>query len=228
MVTPGSALILLLLLRLLAASHYFFFTEIQIWSFKTTILKKLVCKTHYVDLKRLSWHPKLPVNLMFLFSSSFRLTAETPKAALLSLVRGIDRRPMDSPHKGTVRQKMFPFDDVIMVRFVKPQRVKDSTDVWFFVHYWIAEIPRNQISLFRNKGPIPIVKKYVWISLVGTYESRDTWTDGKSMVTQQWYFANDFKVFSTIWIDLSMCQWFSLPLHYRRVWSQSWCLELLN
>ena len=30
------------------------------------------------------------------------------------LVRGIHRRRVDSPHKGTVTQKMFSFDDVIM------------------------------------------------------------------------------------------------------------------
>ena len=29
-------------------------------------------------------------------------------------VRGIHRAPVDSPHKGTVTRKMFPFDDVII------------------------------------------------------------------------------------------------------------------
>ena len=33
---------------------------------------------------------------------------------LLAFVRGIHRRPVNSPHKGPVRWKMFPFDDVIM------------------------------------------------------------------------------------------------------------------
>ena len=35
-------------------------------------------------------------------------------SAPLALVRGIYRRPVDSPHKGPVARKMFPFDDVIM------------------------------------------------------------------------------------------------------------------
>ena len=35
-------------------------------------------------------------------------------SALLAFVRGIHRRPMNSPHKGPVTRKMFPFDDVIM------------------------------------------------------------------------------------------------------------------
>ena len=34
--------------------------------------------------------------------------------ALLAFVRGIHQRPVDSPHKGSVTLKMFPFDDVIM------------------------------------------------------------------------------------------------------------------
>ena len=34
--------------------------------------------------------------------------------ASLAFVRGIHRRPVNSPHKGPVTGKMFPFDDVIM------------------------------------------------------------------------------------------------------------------
>ena len=32
----------------------------------------------------------------------------------LAFVRGIHRWPMNSPHKGPVTRKMFPFDDVVM------------------------------------------------------------------------------------------------------------------
>ena len=35
-------------------------------------------------------------------------------SASLALVRGIHRWPVNSPHKGPVTRKMFPFDDVIM------------------------------------------------------------------------------------------------------------------
>ena len=35
-------------------------------------------------------------------------------SASLAFVRGIHRRPVNSPHKGPVMRKMFPFDDVIM------------------------------------------------------------------------------------------------------------------
>ena len=36
-------------------------------------------------------------------------------SASLGFVRGIHRWPVNSPHKGPVPRKMFPFDDVIMV-----------------------------------------------------------------------------------------------------------------
>ena len=36
-------------------------------------------------------------------------------SASLAFVRGIHRRPVNSPHKCPVTQKMFPFDDVIML-----------------------------------------------------------------------------------------------------------------
>ena len=36
-------------------------------------------------------------------------------SAPLAFVREIRRRPVNSPHKGPVTRKMFPFDDVIMV-----------------------------------------------------------------------------------------------------------------
>ena len=35
-------------------------------------------------------------------------------SASLAFVWGIHRRPVNSPHKGSVTRKMFPFDDVIM------------------------------------------------------------------------------------------------------------------
>ena len=44
-------------------------------------------------------------------------------SASLAFVRGIHRWPVNSPHKGPVTRKMFPFDDVIM-RFAQ-QRTRD-------------------------------------------------------------------------------------------------------
>ena len=38
-------------------------------------------------------------------------------SASLAFVRGIHRWPVNSPHKGPVTRKMFPFDDVIMIHW---------------------------------------------------------------------------------------------------------------
>ena len=45
-------------------------------------------------------------------------------SAWLVFVRGIHRWPMNSPHKGPVTRKMFPFDDVITI-------LKQETPAWF-------------------------------------------------------------------------------------------------
>ena len=46
-----------------------------------------------------------------------------PSSASLAFVREIHRRPMNSPHKGPVTRKLFPFDDIIMV-WVKASSTK--------------------------------------------------------------------------------------------------------
>ena len=48
----------------------------------------------------------------------------------LAFVRVIHRWPMDSPHKGPVTRKMFPFDDVIMCFYGPGYRLK----IWVSVH----------------------------------------------------------------------------------------------
>ena len=42
--------------------------------------------------------------------------------ASLAFVRGIHRGPVNSPHKGPVTRKMFPFDDVIICALDKSSR----------------------------------------------------------------------------------------------------------
>ena len=43
-----------------------------------------------------------------------RSKKKNQSSASLAFVRGIHRWPVNSPHKGPVTRKMFPFDDVIM------------------------------------------------------------------------------------------------------------------
>ena len=57
-------------------------------------------------------------------------------SASLAFVWGIHRRPVNSPHKGPVTRKMFPFDDVIMFVarwLINPAHGIDLICSWYFI-----------------------------------------------------------------------------------------------
>ena len=66
----------------------------------------------------------------------------------LAFVWEIHRRPLNSPHKGPVTRKMFPFDDVIMceskirwrrkqnIRITLPKICDSETRLATSIHYW--------------------------------------------------------------------------------------------
>ena len=60
-----------------------------------------------------------------------RRSKKTPKLCATGLCAGIHRWPVNSPHKWPVTQKMFPFDDVIMIwgilLYLHNQRVINMT-----------------------------------------------------------------------------------------------------
>ena len=60
-------------------------------------------------------------------------------SASLAFVRGIHQGPVNSPHKGPVTRKMFPFDDVIMV-------IGIST----VLDWWKLKQETSQSSIFVN------------------------------------------------------------------------------
>ena len=49
------------------------------------------------------------------YSGADKKTKKLQSSASLAFVRGIHWWPVNSPHKGPVTRKMFPFDDVIMI-----------------------------------------------------------------------------------------------------------------
>ena len=69
---------------------------------------------HYSDVKNerddVSNHQRLDC----LLNRWVVIQRKQQSSASLAFARGIHRSPVDSPHKGPVTQKMFPFDDVIM------------------------------------------------------------------------------------------------------------------
>ena len=63
-------------------------------------------------------------------------------SASLAFARGIHRRPVNSPHKGPVTRKLFPFDDVIMFHLVTAQRTgyraSNSWKSCIFLTQWLT------------------------------------------------------------------------------------------
>ena len=51
-------------------------------------------------------------------------------SASLAFLRGIHRWPVNSPHKGPVTRKIFPFDDVIMREIAPNVCVAHETRIW--------------------------------------------------------------------------------------------------
>ena len=64
-------------------------------------------------------------------------------SASLAFVRGIHRGPVNSPHKGPVTRKMFPFDDVIMLT---AQAMLPTAIVALFYH------PPTQVLFNSHRG----------------------------------------------------------------------------
>ena len=87
-------------------------------SFRNILVKSRgSTKTHYDDVIMSTMDPQ--VTSFTVVCSNAYSGADQRKhqsSASLAFVRGIHRWPVNSPHKGPVTRKMFPFDDVIMSR----------------------------------------------------------------------------------------------------------------
>ena len=68
-------------------------------------------------------------------------------SASLAFVRGIHRWPVNSPHKGPVTRKMFPFDDVIMIILARFHGELDTLP-------FKVGILNNYIPMFTTMQPI--------------------------------------------------------------------------
>ena len=79
-----------------------------IWSLSLSLITN--SHTHYSDII-ISNHQLHDCLLNRLFR---RRSKKHQSSALLAFVRGIHRWPVNSPHKGPVTLKLFPFDDIIM------------------------------------------------------------------------------------------------------------------
>ena len=75
-----------------------------------------VTSLHYDDVIMSTIASRTPsLTTVYLIVYSRTDQRKHQSSASLAFVRGIHRRPVNSPHKGPVTRKMVPFDDVIMV-----------------------------------------------------------------------------------------------------------------
>ena len=84
------------------------------WRYASSVNEHV--RFHYCDVKMntiASEITNLAIVYLTVNSGTYQRKHQSP--ASLAFVRGIHRRPVNSPHKGPVTRKMFPFDDVIML-----------------------------------------------------------------------------------------------------------------
>ena len=72
-------------------------------------------------------------------------------SASLAFVRGISRRPVNSPHKWPVTRKMFPFDDVIIFFSVSIAQIARQFDRAIFGTFF--QPPRRKMFFVWRKTP---------------------------------------------------------------------------
>ena len=82
--------------------------------------------------------------------------------ALLASVRGIHRWPINSPQKGPVTRKMFPFDDVVMTQYQYMPLYFDDSSQWFD-------------SLYLNKTANCMVVAEIQVFMLAFHDSVMTW-----------------------------------------------------
>ena len=98
---------------------------------------------HYVDVIMRAIASQL-TSLTFVYSAVYSSSDQRKhqSSASLAFVRGIRRRPVNSPHKWPVTRKMFPFDDVIMKTLVNGSLTR-------YTKLWVAHAPGMPGTLSR-------------------------------------------------------------------------------
>ena len=131
-------------------------------------------------------------------------------SASLAFVRVIHRWPVNSPHKGPVMRKMFPFDDVIMI-----QAISLNSDKLF-----ITSNPARKTYTFPlppQSTPVTSgikfwylyqkVNMYPWTSLDNKCNSLSCCTSQSSMPLFMELFYNNKKVaFHLVYMELHLAK----------------------
>ena len=98
-------------------------------------------------------------------------------SALMAFVREIHRSPVNSPHKGSVTRKMFPFDDVIMQLYKRHYTMTASVSMmtnvqencyllsgFYLKHYWcLNDYPLSSATVSHDfiYNAVPLTHCYI-------------------------------------------------------------------
>ena len=94
----------------------------------------VLLKSHYNDVLMSAMASQITSLTIFysaVYSGADQRKHQSP--ASLAFVRGIHRWPVNSPHKGPVTRKMFPFDDVIIM-FSDTGRPHTIRKIWIWTN----------------------------------------------------------------------------------------------
>ena len=85
-------------------------------------------------------------------------------SASLAFVRGIHRWPVNSPHKGPVTRKMFPFDDVILsAAYLFLKHVDSWRDLRYLgAHKTCHSVGSWQHPWLKQVGILHIIRSFNW------------------------------------------------------------------
>ena len=99
-------------------------------------------------------------SLMIVYSTVYSGADQrkTQSSASLAFVRGIRRWPVNSPYKGPVTRKMFPFDDVIMVADRQSEATSATPLEISFTH---THLSGQTVSKFLAQSTAVILPCYV-------------------------------------------------------------------
>ena len=111
----------------------------------------------------------------------------------LAFVRGIHRWPVNSPHKGPVTRKMFPFDDVVMIYFQLIRR---------FSWHWGPD--KSRLAMSRNQFSVKFYYPKI-LDLAYSYWNVSQVIDRTSFTKRQhWFRCQETRHHLSQWWPISM------------------------
>ena len=114
---------------------------------------------HYTDVKMGAVASQI-TSLKIVYSIVYSGTDQRKhqRSASLAFVRGIHRRPVNSPHKWSVTQKMFPFDNVIMTLIPSSYSISPLSSPTLLSSVISPYLSPSSPSIRLSKSPQPTTR----------------------------------------------------------------------